>query len=115
MAEVPGAPGAELLGWSPRPSGHSLADGAPAMLYVRFSPEGAAISDLGATLASIRLTGPARTGIRLLCHANDVQIEGGELLVHVPPGGEVGEAVDRLGRVCAQISRTASGGASPPG
>jgi hypothetical protein len=104
---------AELLGWSARPSGHALADGTPVTVYVQFSAEGAAVSDLGRTLVSIRvLSPPLRSAVRELCRNNDLQLDGGTLLAHVPPGAEVGEAVDRLGRVCAQISRTASGGAS---
>ena len=113
---VAGTESAELLGWSPRRTGHVLADGTPVTLYVRFSPEGAAISDLGATLAALQpLAEPARAAIQRICQSNDVQIEGGALYAHVPPGGEVGEAVDRLGRVCAEINRTASAGASPGG
>ena len=82
--------------------------------YVQFTAEGTAISDLGRTLASIRvLSPPLRSAIREICRNDDLQLEGGTLVAHVPPGGEVGEAVDRLGRACAQISRTASGAASP--
>ena len=110
------AESAELLGWSPRRTAHVLAAGAPLVLYVRFSPDGAAISDLGATLASLEpLSAGTRAAAQRICHGNDVQIEGGALLAHVPPGGEVGEAVERLGRVCAELSRTASEGASPRG
>ena len=113
---VASAESAELYGWSPRRTGHVLAGGAPLVLYVRFSPEGAAICDLGATLTALQPLSPeTRAAARLICHRNDVQIEGGALLAHVPPGGEVGEAVERLGRVSAEISRTASEGASPPG
>lgn len=105
---------AELLGWAPRRSGHALADGTPVILYVQFSAEGAAISDLGRTLAAIgALSPPLRSAIGAICRSNDMQIDDGALLAHVPPGGEVAEAVDRLGRVCAQISRTASADASP--
>jgi hypothetical protein len=105
---------AELLGWSPRPSGHTLADGAPVVLYVQFTPEGAAVSDLGHTLPLVRRLPPlVRFAIRTTCRRNDVQIDRGSLVIQVPPGGELGEAVDRLGRVCAEISRTASEGASP--
>jgi hypothetical protein len=107
---------AELLGWSPRLSGHLLADGTPLKVYVQFSPEGAAISDLGATLSSItgELSPELRSALLAICRNNDLQLDGGAILAHVPPGGEVGEAVDRLGRVCAQISRTASADASLP-
>lgn len=104
---------AELLGWSPRRSGHSLADGTPLTVYVKFSPEGAAVSDLGAALPQFRRFPPlARFAVRTTCRRNDVQIDRGALVVHVPPGGDVGEAVDRLGRVATQISRTASESAS---
>ena len=100
---------AELLGWSPRSSSHALADGRPLMLYVQFSPEGAAVSDLGGTLPLIRrLPLLARIAVRATCRTNDVQIDRGTLVMQVPPGGDVSEAVDRLGRVCAQLSRTAS-------
>ena len=100
---------AELLGWSPRRSGHTLANGTPLTLYVQFSPEGAAVSDLGGTLSLLHQLPPlSRFAIRRACRSNDVQIDRGTLLVHVPPGGELGEAVERLGRVCAQISRMAS-------
>jgi hypothetical protein len=106
---------AELLGWSPRRTGHSLPDGTPVTVYVQFSPEGAAISDLGGTLASIdTLPSDGRASIEKICHTNDVQIERGSLVAHVPPGGELSEAIDRLGRVCAQISRTASEAATSP-
>src|SRR5689334_9144889 len=105
---------AELLGWSERPSTHTLRDGTLVALYVQFSPDGAAVSDLGHTLASLgRLTPEARAEVRRICLNNDVQLDRGALLTHVPPGSEVGEAVERLGRVCAQISRTASEDASP--
>ena len=106
--------GAELLGWSPRPSDHPLENGKAATLYVQFSPEGAAVSDLGSTLESIGpMTPEVETAVRHVCRANDVQLEDGALLAKVPPGGDVGEAVDRLGRVCARINRTASEAASP--
>ena len=106
---------AELLGWSPRASGHALADGTPIAAYVQFSAEGATISDLGRTLASIPVQSPElRAAVRQISRNNDLQLDGGTLIAHVPPGGEVGEAVARLGRVCAQISRTASAGASQP-
>jgi hypothetical protein len=103
---------AELLGWSARRSGHVLADGTPLTVYVKFSPEGAAVSDLGALPQLRRLRPLARFEVRTACRRNDVQIDRGALVVHVPPGGDVGEAVDRLGRVCAQVSRTASESAS---
>jgi hypothetical protein len=106
---------AELLGWSPRLSGHTLADGTPVKVYVQFAPEGAAISDLGGTLASIGEIPPElRAALAAVCRNNDLQLDAGAILAHVPPGGEVSEAVDRLGRVCAQISRTASAGATLP-
>jgi hypothetical protein len=103
---------AELLGWSPRRSGHLLADGTPLTVYVKFSPEGAAVSDLGALPQLRRLPPLARVAVRTACRRNDVEIDRGTLVVHVPPGGDIGEAVDRLGRVCAQVSRTASESAS---
>jgi hypothetical protein len=106
---------AELLGWSPRLSGHTLADGTPVKAYVRFSPEGATISDLGATLSGMgELPVALRAAVLEISGNNDLQLDGEALLAHLPPGGEVGEAVDRLGRACAQISRTASADASPP-
>ncbi len=106
---------AELLGWSARPSGHTLADGTPFEVYVQFSPEGAVISDLGGTLSSMgELSPELRDAVLAICLNNDLQLDGGAIVAHVPPGGEVGEAVNRLGRVCAQISRTASGDASLP-
>jgi hypothetical protein len=112
---LPSENAAELLGWSPRLSGHALADGTPVKVYVRFSPEGAAISDLGATLSSLgEISPPLRAAVLEISRNNDLQLDGGALLAHLPPGGEVGEAVDRLGRACAQISRTASADASPP-
>jgi hypothetical protein len=105
---------AELLGWSPRRTGHTLADGIPVIVYVQFTPEGAAVSDLGHTLPLVRRLPPlVRFAVRNTCRRNDVQIDRGSLVIHVPPGGEVGEAVERLGRVCAEISRTASEGATP--
>ena len=105
---------AELLGWSPRPSGHTLAGGDPVIVYVQFTPQGAAVSDLGHTLTLVRRLPPlVRFAVRSTCRRNDVQIDRGSLVIHVPPGGTVGEAVERLGRVCAEISRTASEGASP--
>ena len=105
---------AELLGWSPRRTHYALAGGDPFVAYVQFTPEGAVVSDLGATLPLVRRLPPlVRFSIRNICRRNDVQIDRGSLVIHVPPGGEVGEAVERLGRVCAEISRTASEGASP--
>jgi hypothetical protein len=106
---------AELLGWSPRRSGYVLADGTPLTVYVKFSPEGAAVSDLGALPLLRRLRPPGA-----LRGPDDLPAErgadrSGALDVHVPPGGDVGEAVDRLGRVCAQVSRTASESASRSG
>jgi len=55
-----------------------------------------------------RLPPLARIVVRAQCRTNDIQIDRGTLMVHVPSGGDVGEAVGRLGRVCAQLSRTAS-------
>ena len=113
---VASAESAELFGWSPRRTGHALAGGAPLVLYVRFSAEGATVCDLGATLTALQPLSPEqRAAARDICHRNDVQIEGGALLAHVAPAGEVGEAVERLGRVCSEVSRTASEGASPRG
>ncbi len=106
--------GAELLGWSPRSSEHRLADGTPATVYVQFTPEGAALSDLGATLrAAGEILPEARAEILRICHGNDVQFDRGALVAHVPPGGDVGAAADRLARACAQISRMASEASSP--
>jgi hypothetical protein len=111
---VASAQSAELLGWSPRRTMQTLAGGAPLILYVRFSTDGAAVSDLGATLASLQPLSPqARDAASRICHRNDVQIEGGALLAHVPPGGDLTEAVERLERACAELSRTASAAASP--
>jgi hypothetical protein len=105
---------AELLGWSARRSGHLLPDGTPVTVYVQFTPEGAAVSDLGGTLPLLRLLPPLlRFAVRNTCRRNDVQIDRGSLVVHVPSGGDVGEAVDRLGRVCAQVSAAASEAADP--
>jgi len=110
---VPSLEGAELLGWSARRTVHRLADGAHLVLYVRFSPDGAEVSDLGATLAALQPLSPEeRDPILRAAHHNDVQIDGGALLAHVPPGGDVSDAVERLGRLCAEISRTASADAS---
>jgi len=104
---------AELLGWSPRRTHYALAGGSPVVAYVQFTPEGAAVSDLGATLPLVRRLPPlVRFAVRSICRRNDVQFDRGSLVVHVPPGGDVGEAVDRLARVCSQVSRTASEGAS---
>jgi hypothetical protein len=104
---------AELLGWSPRRTESTLAGGEPAVVYVQFNTEGAVVSDLGVTIPPIRRLPPlVRFAVRAICRRNDVQVDRGELVVHVPPGGEVAEAVERLGRVCAEISRTASEGAS---
>ena len=104
---------AELLGWSPRRPGQRLADGSDASVYGVFSPDGGALSDLGPTL---RTPGPIAPGSRetilRICHNNDVQFDRGALVAHVPPGGDVAAAADRLARACAQVSRTASEGAS---
>jgi hypothetical protein len=100
---------AELLGWSPRHSRYTFPNGAPLILYVQLTPEGAAVSDLGTTLPLLhRLPPLSRMSVRNSCRQNDVQIDRGSLIVHVPPGGDVEEAVERLGRVCAGLSRTAS-------
>lgn len=97
---------AELQGWSARRSDHLRPDGTPVTVYVQFRPDGTVVSDLGGTLLLLRRLPPlARFAVRDTCRRNDVQIDRGTLLVHVPPGGDVGAAVDRLGRVCAAVSR----------
>ena len=66
-------------------------------------------TDLGRTLSRLGPLSPGlRLAVRALCRTNDVQIDRGELRVYVPPGGDVGEAVDRLAHVCAGITRLAA-------
>ncbi len=92
----------ELEGWSPRQFEGST-------LWVRFAPQGAVASDRGATVSRIGQLPPGlRLSIRALCRSNDVQLDRGELVVEVPPGGDVEEAVERLARVCARIEKLAA-------
>jgi hypothetical protein len=98
----------ELEGWSPRGSGHTLKDGTPITAWLRFSTEGAVVSDRGQTLSRLAHLSPGlRVAIRALCRNNDVQIDRGELRVHVPSGADISEAVDRLGRVCGRVAQLA--------
>jgi hypothetical protein len=106
MAEI--AVELELEGWSPRNTGYAVEGGGEVVAWVRFSTGGAVTSDRGATLSSIQQPSPGlRLALRALCRTNDVEIDRGELVIHVPPGGDVGEAVDRLGRVCARALKLA--------
>ena len=98
----------ELEGWSPRKTGYARQDGTPIAAWLRFSTDGAVASDRGQTVARLGHLSPGlRVAIRALCRDNDVQVDRGELLLHIPPGGDLSEAVDRLGRVCARIARLA--------
>ncbi len=98
----------ELEGWSPRSTGQTAPEGTPVVAWVRYDADGAVASDRGAALSHLHQLSPGlRLAVRALCRQNDVQIERGELKVHVPPGGELDEAVARLGRVCARVMRLA--------
>ena len=98
----------ELEGWIPRHTGHSLQDGTPVTAWLRITSEGTVASDRAGTLSWMGHLRPGlRLAVRALCRTNDVQIDRGELCLHVPPGGDIDEAIDRLGRVCARVAKIA--------
>lgn len=98
------------LASAPQSTGHPRADGALVSGVLR----GAALSDEGETcdfllrqIGARRLPLRARRTIEGICRMNEVELEKGRVIVRLPSTAarEVREGLDRLGRVCARISR----------
>ena len=93
------------------PTRHLQPDGSAVQAEVRIGPGGAVISDAGVTVERIRqklsqrLPQRVRLTIEGICRMNDLRFERGTIAVLVAPGGDVTEAVDRLGKACARIAR----------
>ncbi len=92
------------------PTGHRQADGSAVQAQVRIGPGGAVISDAGVTVERIRqklqrLPQRVRLTIEGICRMNDLNFKRDTIAVQVEPGGNVAEAVDRLGKACARIAR----------
>jgi hypothetical protein len=91
-------------------TGHARADGAMVCAVLR----GAVASDDGETAAFLclqvgarRLPLRARRTIEGICRMNDAEFERGAVIVRLasPSAGDRRDALDRLGRICARISR----------
>ena len=104
---LPGAPFAADAGTT---TSHLRPDGSPVTAFTR----GAAITDDGATAAflcgrigALRLPLRARRTIEGICRMNEVEFERSSVIVRLPDASarERREAIDRLGRICARISR----------
>jgi hypothetical protein len=91
-------------------TGHARADGAMVSAVLR----GAVATDDGQTAAFLclraaarRLPLRARRTIEGICRMNDAEFERGAVIVRLasPSAGDRRDALDRLGRICARISR----------
>ena len=101
--------------WSARTTPHLFPDGTPVRVHVAFGPTGADVSDRGETLkyvgdcAAGRLLPPRlRAQVVSVCRIEDVALEAGAFRVHVPPGGDVSEAVERMARLAERIAHLVS-------
>lgn len=101
----------------PQSTGHLRADGAMVAAVLR----GAALSDEGETCELLcRLAGTRRLPLRArrtiegICRMNEVELEKGAVIVRLPAvsAREIRDGLDRLGRVCARISRLKIGPAA---
>ncbi|GAC1344362.1 MAG: hypothetical protein NVS2B9_13490 [Myxococcales bacterium] len=97
-------------GYSERPSDQLRADGSRVTAFVR----GPVVSDLGETAASMcraagtqRLTLRARRTVEGICRMNDAGFERGAIILRLASedAPSVREAVEKLGRICARLSR----------
>jgi hypothetical protein len=91
-------------------TGHTRADGAMVSAILR----GAVATDEGQTAAFLclqagarRLPLRARRTIEGICRMNDAEFERGAVIVRLayPSARDRRDALDRLGRICARISR----------
>ncbi len=91
-------------------TGHARADGTMVSAILR----GAAATDDGATAAFLclrvgarRLPLRARRTIEGICRMNDAEFERSAVIVRLasPSASDRRDALDRLGRICARISR----------
>jgi|GEM_PF-2539660 len=99
-------------GYVTRKTRHQLPGGDFIYLFVRDGLTGTLVSDQGETLewmrvkaGAQRLTQRLRLTVEGICRMNDVEADRGSLLVRLPPGGDLKEALDRLGRVCARVAK----------
>jgi hypothetical protein len=97
-------------GYSEVASQHARADGVPVTAFVR----GPVVTDLGDTVASMsrragmqRLPLRARRTVEGICRMNDASFERNAVILRVESAGahSLREAVDKLGRICARLSR----------
>jgi hypothetical protein len=97
-------------GYSELTSQHARADGAVVTAFLR----GPVVTDLGETTASMcrragtqRLPLRARRTVEGICRMNDAAFERNAVILRLESGGErsMREAVDKLGRICARLSR----------
>lgn len=95
---------------APQSTGHPRADGALISAVLR----GAALSDEGETcdflcrqIGARRLPLRARRTVEGICRMNEVELEKGRVIVRLASASarDLREGLDRLGRVCARISR----------
>lgn len=93
------------------PTRHQHPDGSAVQARLRFGPGGALVSDGGETVERIRrklaqrLPQRVRVTIEGICRMNDLRFERGTVAVLVEPGGDVTDAIDRVGKACARITR----------
>ena len=76
----------------------------PALLGTLVTDAGATVEGLRSRLAQ-RLPQRVRMTVEGICRMNDLRFERGAVEALVERGGDVHEAVDRVGRVCARIAR----------
>lgn len=89
---------------------HLQPDGAAVRAHVIEGRDGTLVTDSGDTVAAMRrrvtrLSQRVRLTIEGICRMNDLTFERGAVAVVVEPGGDVHDAIDRLGRACARIAR----------
>ncbi|HXN56015.1 MAG TPA: hypothetical protein VN874_07085 [Myxococcales bacterium] len=97
-------------GYSEVASQHARADGALVTAFVR----GPVVTDLGDTVTSMsrragmhRLPLRARRTVEGICRMNDALFERNAVILRLESGGALAlrDAVDKLGRICARLSR----------
>lgn len=97
-------------GYSELRSRHARADGALVSAFLR----GPVVTDLGDTAASMcraagtqRLPLRARRTVEGICRMNDAEFERNAVILRLESADarSVREAVDKLGRICARLSR----------
>jgi hypothetical protein len=111
QAEIQSGQGAALAqGYRGAQTRHLRPDGAGVTGYV----SGPVVTDLGETavfmcaaIGAQRLPLRARRTIEGICRMNDAEFERTAVIIRLERGGaaEERDALDRLGRICARISR----------